>query len=261
MEKFVTAAGVVTRYMDIGRGENTTLLIHGYLESLDVWDSFAGQMGKSRRVIAIDLPGSGFSDWGARETISIDFMADVAADILRIAGVAKATVVGHSMGGYVATAMAELHPEKIEKLVLFHSAPGDDSDEKKANRIREIELVQSGKKELLASINPARGFAPQNVRRCHEAIEELAEQVMLTDDKAIIATLKGMAARKDRSDFFASYSASAPTMIIYGMFDPYIDAQARAYMIEKYPKAEVALLDNSGHMGFIEQPELALNLL
>lgn len=261
MEKFIIAGGVATRCMDIGRGEDVILLIHGYLESMDVWEHFAGQLGKTKRVIAFDLPGSGFSDWGGADVISIEFMARVAADVLDAFGVKRATVVGHSMGGYVATAMAELFGDRVAKLILFHSAPGGDSDEKRANRDREIELVGSGKKELLASINPARGFAPQNVRRCHETIEELSEQVMLTDDRAIIATLKGMSERKDRTEFFAEFSGKTPTMIIFGLFDPYITESIRNSIIERFARTQVAILDNSGHMGFVEQPEESLALL
>lgn len=255
------AAGVATRYSDFGMGEDAVLLIHGYLESMDVWEHFAGQLGKTHRVLALDLPGSGFSDWGGRDVISIDFMATVAAAVMDAAGVRSCTVVGHSMGGYVATALADLFPDKVSRLILMHSSPSGDSEEKKAYREREIELVQHGKKELLASINPARGFAPQNVRRCHEAIEELAEQVMLTDDAAIVATLRGMSERADRTDFFAALGRRIPTMIIFGLFDNYISSEARVAMIERYAHTSIGILENSGHMGFVEEPDQTMKFI
>lgn len=255
------AAGVATRYSDFGVGDDVVLLIHGYLESMDVWEHFAGQLGKTRRVLTLDLPGSGFSDWGGRDVISIDFMAEVASAVMDIAGVRSCTVVGHSMGGYVATALADLFPDKVSRLVLMHSAPSGDSEEKRAYRNREIELVQQGKKELLASINPSRGFAPQNVRRCHEAIEELAEQIMLTHDEAIVATLRGMSERADRTDFFAALGERIPTMIIFGLFDNYISSEARSAIIARYAHASIGILENSGHMGFVEEPEQTLRFI
>lgn len=259
MEKFVMAAGTAVRYADAGKGTQAVLLLHGYLESIEVWDDFAGQLGTSCRVIRLDLPGHGFSDWGGREVIDIDYMADVAAAVLEIAGVEKCTVVGHSMGGYVALALAANHPEKVEGLVLFHSSPNADSPEKAANRQREIELVEAGKKEMLSRVNPGKGFAQENLRRCSEAIEDLAEQVMMTEDEAIVAILKGMSRRKDRNEEMRNLTI--PELMIFGRGDNYIPVAAAETMIAAQPQARVAWLDGSGHMGFVEQPAESLAIL
>ena len=234
MEKFVMAAGTAVRYADAGKGTQTVLLLHGYLESIEVWDDFAGQLGTSYRMLRLDLPGHGFSDWGGREVIDIDYMADVAAAVLEIAGVEKCTVVGHSMGGYVALALA-------------------------ANRQREIELVEAGKKEMHSRVNPGKGFAQENLRRCSEAIEDLAEQVMMTEDEAIVAILKGMSRRKDRNEEMRNLTI--PELMIFGRGDNYIPVAAAETMIAAQPQARVAWLDGSGHMGFVEQPAESLAIL
>lgn len=259
MEKFIIANQTPVRYADAGKGTQTVLLLHGYLESMEVWEEFAGQLGKYYRVLRMDLPGHGFSDWGGREVISIDYMADTAAAVLESAGVEKCTVVGHSMGGYVALSLAINHPERVEGLVLFHSSPNADSPEKKANRQREIELVEAGKKEMLARVNPGKGFAEANQTRCAEAIEDLAEQVMLTEDEAIVAILKGMSERKDRNEKMRALKI--PELMIFGRGDNYIPVAAAEGMIAAQPQAEVAWLDHSGHMGFIEQPKEAEEIL
>ena len=259
MEKFVMAGGTPVRYADAGKGEQAVVLLHGYLESIEVWDDFAGELGKDYRVIRIDLPGHGFSDWGGREVIGIDYMADTVAAVLDIAGVEKCTVVGHSMGGYVAVALAVNHPEKVEGLVLFHSSPNADTPEKAENRQREIELIEAGKKEMLSRINPGKGFAEINLRRCAGAIEELAEQVMLTEDEAIVAVLKGMSQRKDRNEEMRKLGI--PELMIFGLGDNYIPVAAAESMALSQPQAKVAWLENSGHMGFVEQPEESLAIL
>lgn len=259
MEKFVMAGGTPVRYADAGKGTQAVLLLHGYLESIEVWDDFAGELGKNYRVIRIDLPGHGFSDWGGREVVGIDYMADTAAAVLELAGVEQCTVVGHSMGGYVALSLAANHPEKVRGVVLFHSSPNADTPEKAANRQREIELVEAGKKEMLARVNPGRGFAEANLRRCAEAVEDLAEQVMLTEDEAIVAVLKGMSQRKDRNEDMRRLGI--PELMIFGRGDNYIPVAAAESMALAQPQARVAWLENSGHMGFVEQPRESLAIL
>ena len=71
MEKFVMAAGTAVRYADAGKGTQAVLLLHGYLESIEVWDDFAGQLGTSYRVLRLALPGHAFSDWGGPEVIAL----------------------------------------------------------------------------------------------------------------------------------------------------------------------------------------------
>lgn len=245
------AGSVAVRYCDAGIGDRVVLLLHGYGESLDVWDDFAGVLGKELRVVRLDLPGSGFSDWGEREAIDIDFMASVAADLLDKLGIERCTVVGHSMGGYVAVAMADLYASKVERLVLMNSTPYADTPEKVALRMREIELVGQGKKELLVRVNSARGFAPANVRKFSEQIDELAEQIMLTPDAAIMATLRGMSARADRSAFFASLTI--PVLVFLGRHDAYISPEAAEKMISEFANAEFFFGENSGHTSFVEE--------
>lgn len=259
MEKFVIADGTPVRYADAGKGTQAVVLLHGYLESIEVWEDFAGELGKEYRVIRVDLPGHGFSEWGGREVIGIDYMADTVSAVLKLAGVERCTVVGHSMGGYVALALAANHPEQVEGLVLFHSSPNADTPEKAANRQREIELIEAGKKEMLARVNPGKGFAEASLKRCSEAIEELSEQVMMTEDEAIVAVLKGMSQRLDRNEAMRRFGI--PELMIFGRGDNYIPVAAAEAMAAAQPQARTAWLDRSGHMGFVEQPAESLAIL
>lgn len=259
MEKFIMAAGSAVRYSEFGKGTKTICLLHGYLESIEVFENFAGQLGKNHRIILVDLPGHGISDYGNRDTITVDYMAQVVAVVLEKAGVSRCTILGHSMGGYVAIALAELHPELVEALILFHSTPNGDSLEKKELRQREIAAIEAGKKELLATINPGRGFATENLKRCADAIAELAEQIMITEDKAIIATLKGLMERPDRNVFFEKLTI--PHLMVFGLKDNYIPVEIAEELISRNPNAQVAWLENSGHQGFIEEPEKSYQII
>ena len=88
----------------------------------------------------------------------------------------------------------------LDGLVLFSSTPNPDTPEKAENRRREIALVKAGKKDMLARVAPAAGFAEQNRTRMRDYIEDLTEQVFITEDEGIVALLNGMIARRDQNE-------------------------------------------------------------
>lgn len=251
-EKFIMAGDTALHICDSEKGEHCVVLLHGYLESLLVWDNFVPLLYKEVRVITLDLPGHGISVVHG-ETHSMEWLADVVAEALRALGVSRCTLVGHSMGGYVALAFCERHPEMLEGLVLLSSTPNADTPEKQENRLREIALVRAGKKEALAQVAPAAGFAAENRSRMKDEIEDLAEQVVVTEDEGIIALLNGMRIRSDRSEILRT--TKVPVLFILGREDDYIPLDRAEAMVEAHPEAKVAWLDHSGHMGFLEQPE------
>ncbi len=257
MEKFITAAGCALRISDRGTGPHTLVLLHGYLESLDVWDDFTQLLTPQLRVIALDLPGHGISEVKG-EVHTMEFLADVVCGALDVLGVQRCVMAGHSMGGYVALEFLRKYPERLAGMVLFHSTPNPDSEQKKADRQREIEIVQAGHKNLL-SHTPAKGFAADNRTRFAAVIEELAEQISLTDDAGIIALLRGMQQRRDNNPTF--HDSPIPELIILGRKDEYITAETAATLLERQPQAQIAWLEHSGHMGFVEEPEQAAQVL
>lgn len=258
VEKFIMAGDTALHVCDSEKGDKTVVLLHGYLENMLVWEEFIPLIYKQVRVVILDIPGHGISEVkGAVHTM--DYLSDVVAAALDSLGIEKAYFVGHSMGGYLSLAVCERHPEKVAGLVLLHSTPNADSEEKKKNREREISLVKSGKKELLAKVAPEAGFAVDNRRRCQPYIEDLTEVVHLTEDDGIIALLGGMMGRKDQNDMLRQLAV--PQLFILGKKDEYITLPVAEAMVAAHPQAEVVWMENSGHMSFIEEPELCAKVL
>lgn len=257
-EKFIMAGPVALHVCDSEKGERCVVLLHGYLESMLVWDDFVPLLYKEVRVVTLDLPGHGISVVTGEEH-SMEFLADVVADGLRALGIARCTLVGHSMGGYVALAFCERHPEMLDGVVLLSSTPNADTPEKVENRRREIALVRAGRKELLAHVAPEAGFAPENRARMKDAIEDLTEQVFVTEDEGIVALLNGMLARKDRNEMLRA--SSVPQLFILGREDGYIPVEKAEAMVAAHPQARVVWLEHSGHMGFLEEPEKTARVL
>ncbi len=252
IEKFILAGDTALHICDSEKGDKTVLLLHGYLENMLVWEDFIPLIYKQVRVVTVDLPGHGISEVKG-QIHTMDYLADVMAAALKALNIDKAYIVGHSMGGYVALALCERHPECVEGLVLLHSTPNADSEEKKKNREREIAIIKSGKKELLAHSAPQAGFANDNIQRCQPYIDDLAEMVHITEDEGIIALLGGMIARKDQNQMLRQ--TTIPQLFILGRKDNYITPEVAQAMVEAHPQAKVAWMESSGHMSFIEQPE------
>jgi pimeloyl-ACP methyl ester carboxylesterase len=254
MEYFKACRGIPVYVNDSKKGDKTVVLLHGYLETSEVWDDFAKLLKPHVRVVAVDLPGNGLSGTDANEN-SMEFMADVVADVLDYSGINRATVVGHSMGGYVALAFAEKYGERTEKLCLFHSTPNPDSDEKKQNRDREINLIEEDKLNLILNVNIANMFADDNLSRMEASIAMISENATISDPKGIIACLNGMKNRKDMNPFLSSFDK--PLLFIFGKKDKYIAESVAVGLAEKFPNADCIMLENSGHAGFLEEPEIS----
>lgn len=251
-EKFIMADGCAVRISDTHKGDSAIVLLHGYLESLDIWEDFTQLLAPKVRVFSIDLPGHGVSEVKG-EIHTMAFLADTVFAAMRSAGIGKAVIAGHSMGGYVALELLRRHPDAVEGLILFHSTPNADSEKKREDRLREIALIEGGKKELIAKSFPHVGFAQQNRRRLSSSIKELEEQIIMTEDEGITAILQGIRERDDLNDLL--HSNSVPQLIILGRHDEYITPDVAENLIAAQPQAQVLWLENSGHMGFIEEPE------
>lgn len=258
VEKFMMAGETALHICDSEKGEKCVVLLHGYLESLMVWEDFIPHLYKQLRVVTLDLPGHGISVVNG-ECHTMEYLADVVADLMVSLGVERYTVVGHSMGGYVALAVAEKYADRLDGVVLLSSTPNPDTDEKRENRRREIELVKSGKKDLLARVAPEAGFAVVNRPRMKDYIADLTEQVHLTEEEGIVALLNGMIERKDQNEMLQK--SSVRQLFILGKQDGYIPMEVAEAMVARHPQAEVAWLEESGHMGFLEQPEACAEAL
>lgn len=252
VEKFIMAGSTPMHIADSERGEKCVVLLHGYLESMLVWEEFVELLRGELRVITVDLPGHGVS-MVTSEVHTMEYLAECVALAMEALGIKRYSVVGHSMGGYVALAMVEAYKDRLDSVVLLSSTTSADSPEKCDRRRREIELMKAGKKNTLARLVPHAGFAPDNVKRFKDYIEDLHELILITEDEGVIAILGGMIERKSRGELLRD--SGIPHLFIFGKHDYYIPNEVAEEMIAQDPKAEVLWLEESGHMGFIEEPE------
>lgn len=112
--------GLTIRYAMIGQGE-PVLLIHGFGAMLEYWYKNIEYFAQKYQVIAMDLPGFGYSD-APQASADIDYYSDFIKHFMDALGLRSADIIGHSLGGAVALRFTECHTTYVKKLVLISSA-------------------------------------------------------------------------------------------------------------------------------------------
>jgi len=244
-------------YTDSGTGP-VIVLLHGYLESSEVWNGFAEKLSAKFRVIVVDLPGHGLSDvYG--EVHTMDFMAEAVKEILQDLKIRKAFLTGHSLGGYVTLAFLELFPEYLSGYCLFHSQPFPDPPAALEKRKREIGIVKMGKKNLMYPDNVTMMFASSNLDKFPEALQRSKVIASRIPGDGIIAVLNGMMVRPSRLSFVEE--GRVPFLWILGTMDNYIPCDLIQSRVNLPSNAKVVILKNSGHLGFIEEEDLSVTIV
>ncbi|WP_029037554.1 alpha/beta fold hydrolase [Salinimicrobium xinjiangense] len=245
--------GADIHYSVVGEGD-ATVLLHGFLESSEIWEEFLPQFSKYGKVITIDLPGHGRS--GCIEKVhSMELMAGAVHEVLKTLGVKKANFIGHSMGGYVSLAFLEEHPEMMKDLMLLNSTSQADSEEKKEIRDRSVELVQKNKRAYISmAINNL--LSPNNTERFSEEIEELKKRAMKFPTKGISAALKGMKIRTNRTDVLSSFSGNK--IIVAGREDPLVNLKDLSNLANRSGCTFITF--SGGHLSYIENKRKFIEL-
>jgi pimeloyl-ACP methyl ester carboxylesterase len=148
---------------------------------------------------------------------------------------------------------------KLYGISLFHSTPFADTDEKRSNRDREIALIREGKKDILFNTNIPKGFATENLEKLDHEVARAKAIGAQNQEEGIIALLEGMKNRPDRQGLIKE--TGLPILFILGKKDNYIPYDIMYNVAQRSTTGEILTLENSGHMGFIEEPEACLRKL
>jgi pimeloyl-ACP methyl ester carboxylesterase len=241
-------------YSETGK-DTAVVLLHGFLENQIMWQDLVPELSQKHRVITIDLLGHGNTEClGYVHTMEDN--ADIVHAVLHELKIRKAIFIGHSMGGYVALAFAELYPDFMKGLVLLNSTSRADSEERKLNRDRAIKTV---KKDYSAFVrlSIANLFSEDNRDRLANEIEKVKEEALQTPLQGIVASLEGMKIRKDREVLlhFGPY----PKLFVLGEKDTVLIYNENIDQIEKTNVQLITFPD--GHMSHIENKKELTSVL
>ncbi|WMI66441.1 alpha/beta hydrolase [Aestuariibaculum sp. YM273] len=234
-------------YTDTGTG-NAVVLLHGFLENKNMWEPFLPEFSKTHRIICIDLLGHG--ETGCLGYVhSMKLMAETVDVVLNHLEIKKATFLGHSMGGYVALAYAEEHPNKVSGICLMNSTAKEDNQERKIGRDRAIEAVKQNHRTFIRiAINNL--FRPKNREIFADKIKEVIESALQTPLQGIIAALEGMKIRPNREHILEAHEFDKLMMI--SKKDPVLDyknlvnqTKHRNVKVVEFPDGHMAHIENS----------------
>ncbi|MCP4384262.1 MAG: alpha/beta fold hydrolase [Hyphomicrobiales bacterium] len=243
-----------------GRGP-AILLIHGFGAALDWWDAIAPDLARDHRVIRLDLIGHGGTA-APRSGYAIARQADLVSAVLDANNVDRVIVIGHSMGGEVATALAEAQPSRIEKLVLIDAPPAAGGSFNAPTRLFMTPIVgpllsrvvtRGARRQALAQ-----GFAPgfPVPERFVDDLAQLPYPAVLAAHRASFS----YRAARNLPDRLALLARVPPLLVIFGALDQIVPA-VNADRYEQVPGARLAILDGVGHSPFVEAPKPTLKLI
>lgn len=250
MQKTLLFKNSVISFSDTGKGA-AVVLLHGFLENNTMWKEVIPVLSKNRRVIAIELLGHGKSD-AIGYVHSMDLMAEAVAAVLKSLRIRRIALIGHSMGGYVALAFAEIFAHQIKGLCLMNSTSLADSKDRKKLRERANKMVQNNF-ENMVRMSFTNLFSEHSRRAFKQELEGALVEALRTPLQGYIACQEGMRIRPDRSAVLKENTFKK--LIIIGKKDSVIDYET-AFTEAKEVGAETVVFEE-GHMSHIEnKPEL-----
>jgi pimeloyl-ACP methyl ester carboxylesterase len=251
------STGVSLAYVDMGeRSGPAVVLIHGYTDNARDWVPMVPYLPKRYRLILVDIRGHGQTSKPECCYTRLDFAYDIKL-LLDALGVAKADIVGHSLGSIIAQTFAEYWPERTAHVVLISSTggmppgaaqhrPGFDF----AAEIRKLkEPIEADSPFMIAWWDSPTPVDPDFIRRERQDAAGIPLRVWLAVlDQSLNA-----------DDLYANLQSTlprlkAPALLIWGSKDPIMEEDVRQSLRSALPRAEVRIFDGLGHNPIWEDP-------
>jgi pimeloyl-ACP methyl ester carboxylesterase len=232
------------------------ILIHGFCESKEMWKTFSDQLSTSFQVFCPDLPGFGESPINQTQ-ISLEETAVILHEWMEENQIQNPIIIGHSLGGYVTLALAELMGSQLKAIGLFHSTAFPDDEEKKKTRNKTIDFVKKhGVDKFIDSFVPPL-FSEQHRTEQADKIKELIELGKRSSKKGLLAFIAAMRDRKDRFEVWKTFQG--PKLMIAGELDPAVKIESSR--LHQPFATHYHELKGVGHMGMFEETETTLGMV
>ncbi len=248
----------ILAYTQLGEGKDL-LLVHGFGESRQMWKDFMPTLAQYFKVTALDLGGFGESKNLLPQPCTLEQLADQVDTLLIHLKIEKFAWVGHSLGGYVGLAYMEKYAHKLSALSLFHSTTLADTEEKKKVRENVINFIEKNDVAPFIENFVAPLFFEPRHQELASSIDFIKKIALDTPKATLIEVMLAMRNRPDRSKLLAT--AHFPIQFITGRQDNAVPFESYAAQIMLPKNVDVQILDQTGHMGMFERPELTKQVL
>ena len=251
-----TFDGLTVHHLDEGAGDQAVVFVHGFPFQSSMWEpQFPVAVEAGRRVVVPDLPGFGRSDVPAeRSAYSIERYADLVAALIQHLGLGRVVLVGLSMGGYIALAVARRHAGVLAGLVLADTRADPDTPEGRQTRSDQQALVEErGDVTPLVDGLLTRVLAEAGPRHA-EVGALLGDMMRSTAPAGWIGALEAMKQRRDQTDLLPQISV--PTLVVVGESDALIPLEVAEAMAKAIPGARLEVVPDAGHVANLENPDV-----
>ncbi len=261
----VTGVAAESLYRTVIGGSGPRMVfLHGLFGQGRNWNAAAKALSGEARVTLVDLPNHGRSPW--TDHFSYPEMADQLADVLGTDGGGEPyAVVGHSMGGKVAMALALRHRELVERLAVVDVSPAATSETSHFARyvegMRSIDLTAlTDRAQAEAQLAPyvpdpeIRSFLLQNLRRGNRPSESWRWQMNL---ELLGSSLSRMGDWPDLADI----PYRGPVLWLAGANSDYVRPEHAPRMRSLFPRVQLVTIKDAGHWLHTDQPGVFLSVL
>jgi len=237
-----------------GSGGDAIVLIHGFPFTGEIWKSQADMLAASHRVLSIDLRGMGESSVCDGPYL-MEILAGDVAGVLDALGIERATIVGHSLGGYVALAFARMYSERVARLALVCSRLEADDATRVAgrNELASRAETSGSNAEFLGEMFVGL-FSRQTRDRHPEIVEKARKTAEKNDARGLAAMQRGMALRDSSLDI--APELAMPVLIVAGANDPLLSVAEAEATAAVFPAARLVVCPASGHVPMLEDAPL-----
>lgn len=236
---------------DLTGSGDTVLFLHAFPLNRAMWEGQAAALHGRARVLTVDFRGFGESDVPPGpyrlETFADDVLALAAA-----LGIARATVVGLSLGGYVAFRLIERAPAFARALVLADTRAEPDTPEAKTRRYALAERVEREGMAAMADF-VAGLLGPTAKAQRPEVAARVSRIIGQPDPRAVAETLRALGERPDSRPLLSRITI--PTLVLVGEEDTLTPPDGARVIAAGVPGARLAIIPRSGHLSNLEAAE------
>jgi 3-oxoadipate enol-lactonase len=259
MQVFVHSGDARIGVEDAGSGDDVVVFIHGFPLSREIWTEQIHAFSPRARVLAIDLRGMGTSSVTDGPYLMESLAGDVAA-VLDHLGVERASLIGHSLGGYVCLAFARMYAERLSRLALVASRITADTLQVAQHR-RELaddaESKNSSARIIAEFAERALGTTTRDAQP--EILEKFTKIAQKNDPRGLAAMLRGMALRDPADDIAGDLAM--PVLLVAGAEDPLVPPAESQAAAAAFPAGRFVPIAGSGHVPMLETPGVLSELL
>lgn len=253
----IQANGIEIAYETHGEGQ-PLLLIAGVGYGAWFWHKIVPGLAERYQVITFDNRGAGGST-KADGPYTVSMMAADTAGLLDALGIAEASVLGHSLGGFVAQELIVSRPDLVSRLILASTNYGGMKVIPITPEAMEVLTNREGDPLTLVKRGIEIAAAPGFSERHPEVVQELIHYrfsgpVPAAQYQAQVMAGAGMAALTDEQVNQRTAAINVPTLILFGEFDRVVPPGNAELMASKIAGAQIEILPGTGHIFAIEDP-------